>query len=142
MATDSGTAATNSGTAATNVAMMRHFVTEVQQNGNFDLIDEMCHPDFFDHTAQPGQSPHRDGVHWVMRFIKSSISELKIEIVHCISDGRVIATTKIFRGIQVADIFGKPPTNKPIEFRIMDFLVVQDGLLKDHWATLSPIQDV
>lgn len=128
--------------AASNVALMRRFVTEVQQNGKFDLIDELTHPNFFDHTAQPGQSPHLDGVHAVMRYIKSTIADLKIEMVHCISDGKVIATTKILRGKQVGDIFGKPATNGPIEFRIMDFLTVVDSKLKDHWATVSPIQDV
>ena len=128
--------------AATNVATMRRFVIEVQQNGNFDLINEMTHENFFDHTAQPGQSPRRDGVHAIMRWIHSTITDLKIEIVHCISDGKVIATTKILRGKQVGEIFGKPATNAGIEFRIMDFLTVVDGKLKDHWATVSSIEDV
>ncbi|KAK3112102.1 hypothetical protein LTR53_011961, partial [Teratosphaeriaceae sp. CCFEE 6253] len=128
--------------AAVNVAMMRRFVMEVQQNGNFDLIDELVHPDFCDHTAQPGQSPHRDGVHGVMRYIHSIIADVKIEIIHCIGDGRVVATTKVLRGKQVGDIFGKPATNGRIEMRIMDFLVVEGNQFKDHWATLGPIEDV
>ncbi|TKA77659.1 hypothetical protein B0A55_04617 [Friedmanniomyces simplex] len=128
--------------AATNVALMRRFVTEIQQNGNFDLIDELTHPDFFDHTAQPGQSPHRDGVHAIMRYIHSTITDLKIEIIHCISDGKVVATTKVLRGKQVGEIFGKPATNGMIEMRIMDFLTAVDGQFKDHWATLGAIQDV
>lgn len=127
--------------AAENVAMMHRFVIEVQQNGNYDLIDELTHPDFFDHTAQPGQSPHLDGVHAIMKYIHSVVSELQIEIVHCISDGKTIATTKYLRGIQIGDILGKPATNKPIEFRIMDFLIVADGKLKDHWATVSAVED-
>ncbi|KAK0299704.1 hypothetical protein LTS00_001473 [Friedmanniomyces endolithicus] len=129
-------------TAATMVARMRRFVIEIQQNGNFDLIDELTHPDFFDHTAAPGQSPHRDGVHAIMRYIHSTISEIKIEIIHSISDGKIVATTKVLRGKQVGDIFGKPATDKMVEMRIADFLTSEDGKFKDHWATISAVQDL
>ncbi|KAK1815402.1 hypothetical protein LTR12_010199 [Friedmanniomyces endolithicus] len=129
-------------TAATMVARMRRFVVEIQQNGNFDLIDELTHPDFFDHTAAPGQSPHRDGVHAIMRYIHSTISEIKIEIIHSISDGKIVATTKVLRGKQVGDVFGKPATDKMVEMRIADFLTSEDGKFKDHWATISAVQDL
>lgn len=128
--------------AAAAVAQMRRMVMEVQQDGNYALIDEFTHPDFFDHTAQPGASPRIDGVHWLMRYLHETISGLKIEIIHSISDGRIVATTKNFKGKQVKDLFGKPATQGPIEFRIMDFLTVVDGKFKDHWATVSPILDV
>nr|OQO28949.1 hypothetical protein B0A51_05349 [Rachicladosporium sp. CCFEE 5018]OQO31932.1 hypothetical protein B0A51_01127 [Rachicladosporium sp. CCFEE 5018] len=123
--------------AAANVAQMHRFVTEVQQNGNFDLIDKLTHKDFVDHTAAQGQSPNIDGVHFIMRYIHSNIKDLKIEIVHCLSDGNVVATTKYLRGTQVGDLMGKPATNGPIELRIMDFMTVVDGQFKDHWATPS-----
>ncbi|KAK0804555.1 hypothetical protein LTR91_017059 [Friedmanniomyces endolithicus] len=124
------------------VARMRRFVIEIQQNGNFDLIDELTHPDFFDHTAAPGQSPHRDGVHAIMRYLHSTISEIKIDIIHSISDGKIVATTKVLRGKQVGDIFGKPATGKMVEMRIADFLTSEDGKFKDHWATISAVQDL
>ncbi|KAK6431905.1 hypothetical protein LTR95_011930 [Oleoguttula sp. CCFEE 5521] len=127
--------------AAANVAQMHRFVTEVQQNGNFDLIDQLTHKDFVDHTAAQGQSPNIDGVHFIMRYIHSNIKDLKIEIVHCLSDGNVVATTKSLRGTQVGDLLGKPATNGPIEFRIMDFMTVVDGQFKDHWATVSAVED-
>ncbi len=45
---------------------MRYFVEQVQEVGRLDLIDELVHPDFRNHTAEPGQRDDREGVRETM----------------------------------------------------------------------------
>lgn len=128
--------------AAEAVAAMRRFITEVQQDGKVDLMEQFIHPDFVDHTPEPGNPPGLEGVYEVHKIIHSALEDRKFEIVHCVSDGKVVATSKIFRGKQVGDFFGSPATGETIQIHVMDFMTFVDGRFKDHWATLGSIQKV
>lgn len=117
-----------------NIALVRFLVTEVQQNGNFDLIDKYCHPDWFDHTPVLGMIGNRDGVHKVMRYLHSALSEIKVDIVQCVCTGDIVATNKVLSGKHVGELFGQPASNQRVQLRVMDFMRVHEGQLIEHWG--------
>lgn len=125
-----------------NVALVRHLVIEVQQNGKFDLIDEFCHPDWVDRTPVPGLVGNRDGVHQVMRHLHTALADIKVDIQQCVCTGDIVATNKVLSGQHVGELFGQSPSNQRVEFRVMDFIRVQDGKLIEHWACAGPITPV
>ena len=45
-----------------NKALVRRFVDEVQSKGKTDLIDEICTPEFVNHSTPPGLPPDREGI--------------------------------------------------------------------------------
>ncbi|KAK4944698.1 hypothetical protein LTR10_015868 [Elasticomyces elasticus] len=137
----------SSTTPAENVALMRRFITDLQQNGDFTLVDEFFHEDFVNHTAGPGMPTGRDGVEGLMRYLHSAVSEIQIEVVHCICEGNLVATTKVLRGKQVGEFFGRavPESSSGggrIEMLIMDFITVVEGKFGEHWATVGDVRDV
>ncbi|QIW99650.1 hypothetical protein AMS68_005168 [Peltaster fructicola] len=124
------------------VAVVRKFVIEVQQDGKLDLIPQLIHKDCIDHSAQPGSDGEYAGVGGIIQYLHSVITNMKVDIVHCVNDGDIVATNKVFRGVQAGDLFGKPATNKQIEMRVMDFVKIVDGKVKEHWATLGQVVDL
>ncbi|KAK5712109.1 hypothetical protein LTR15_012178 [Elasticomyces elasticus] len=137
----------SSTTPAENVALMRRFITDLQQNGDFTLVDEFFRQDFVDYTALPGMPTGREGVHSLMRYLHSAVAEIQIEIIHCICEGNLVATTKILRGKQVGEFFGRAVPDSSdggarIEMLIMDFITVVEGKFGEHWATVGPVKDV
>ena len=48
--------------AEENKALVHRFVDEVQSQGNTDLIDEICSPEFVNHSTPPGLPPDREGI--------------------------------------------------------------------------------
>jgi hypothetical protein len=48
--------------AEENKALVRRFVEEVQSQSNTDLIDEICSPEFVNHSSPPGLPPGREGI--------------------------------------------------------------------------------
>ena len=128
--------------AEQNVAKMKRIVYEVQEAGNFALIDEFTHPEFFNHTAEAGLPTDRSGVHAVMRYLHSVFSNIKMEIVHCVSQGNVISTHKILRGNQTGEFRGEAGDGKRKQLRIMDVVTVVDGMMKEHWSVLSKLEAV
>jgi hypothetical protein len=45
-----------------NKALVRRFVDEVQSRGNIDALDEICSPEFVNHSAPPGVPSNCEGV--------------------------------------------------------------------------------
>ncbi|KIW23909.1 uncharacterized protein PV07_12071 [Cladophialophora immunda] len=129
-------------TESENIALVRRMVTEVQQNGNFDIIDESIHPDWIDHTHRPGTAGDREAVKNIMRGLHKALLDIKVDIIHCVCTGDVVATNKIIRGRQVGELFGQPASDQMIEFRVMDFVRVQDGKLIEHWGSLGQIKPI
>lgn len=127
------------GSQESNVERMRFFVEQVQEGGRFHLIDELVHPGFRNRTIGPGQRDGLDGVRDFMTALHEAFSDLRIEILHCVGDGDLVATHKMFRGRHTGPWFGAPPSGELVEFRVMDVIGFQDGLLVEHWAVIDPM---
>lgn len=131
---------TKTTTPEENIAIMRRFVTEVQEKGDTSPIDELMHPDFYDNNSG-GHSPQgRDGPRAIIKSLHSGLSEIRIQVVHCVSTGDVVATQKILYGTHTGEFFGKAATGQRIQMRIMDFVRMEDGMMREHWATLGPME--
>lgn len=134
--------ANKSSTAEENVALMRKFVKEVQQGGNMSMIDELIHPQFYNHTSDLPQPEGPAGGHKVMKAIHAGLSEIRVDIIQSIGDGNVVATNKVLSGKHTGDFFGKPGTGERVKMGIMDFVTIEDGMIKEHWARLGPVEVV
>jgi predicted SnoaL-like aldol condensation-catalyzing enzyme len=75
-----------------NAERMRFFVEQVQERGRIELIDEFVRPDFRNHTVEPGQRDDREGVRETTAAMHAAFSDLRIEILHCLGDGELVAT--------------------------------------------------
>jgi predicted ester cyclase len=118
---------------------MRYFVEQVQVGGHLDLIDELVHPGFRNHTVEPGARDDRDGMRETMAVMHEAFSDLRVEVLHCIGDGDLVSTHKVFRGRHTGSWFGVPPSGKPVEFRVMDLVRYRDGQLFEHWAVADAV---
>lgn len=121
------------------VARTRQFVDLVQQQGQLDLIDEYVAPTFRNHSVGPMQGPGREDLRSALRALRSGLSNVTVDVVHCVSTGNIVATHKVFRGVHTGDLLGIPPTQKTLGLTIMDFVRYNDAaLMEEHWA----VQDV
>ncbi|WP_323746102.1 ester cyclase [Catenulispora pinisilvae] len=119
--------------------LMRYFVGQVQQMGRLELIDRLVHPAFRNHTVEPGQQADRAGIGETVAAMHQAFSDLRIEILHCVGDGDLVATHKMFRGRHTGTWFGLPPSGNPIEFRVMDLVRFRDGQWIEHWAVADGV---
>lgn len=123
-----------------NIAIMRRFIIEVQEKGDSSLVEELIHPEFCNHTPE-GPSPEgRAAPRAMIKSLHSGLSEIKIEVVHCVSTGDIVATQKVIHGIHTGDFFGKAATGQRVQMRVMDFVRINDEMIAEHWATLGPLE--
>ncbi|MGW7006265.1 ester cyclase [Streptomyces sp. NPDC054933] len=124
---------------ASNVERMRFFVEQVQEKGRLELIDELVRSDFRNHTVEPGQREDREGVRETVAAMHQAFSELRVEVLHCVGDGDLVATHKVFRGRHTGAWFGVPPSGNPVEFRVMDVVGYRNAQLAEHWAVADAV---
>ena len=122
-----------------NVERMRLFVEQVQAKGRFELIDAHVHPEFRNHTVEAGQRSDRAGIGETVAAMHEAFSGLRIEILHCVGAGELVATHKVFRGRHTGTWFGVPPSGNQVEFRVMDLVSYRDGQWAEHWAVADAV---
>jgi predicted ester cyclase len=122
-----------------NVERMRFFVDQVQEKGRLELIDDLVDPDFRDRTAEPSQADDRDGLRALMGALHAAFEGFRVEILHCVGDGDLVATHKVFRGTHTGEWFGVPPSGRPFEFPVMDLVRYRDGRMVEHWAVVDTL---
>ena len=96
--------------AEENKALVRRFVNEVQSRGNIDTIDELCSPEFVNHSAPPGMPSNCEGVKQVTAMFRQAFPDSYFTIEDMIAEGDKVATRKTFHGTHQGEFMGIPPT--------------------------------
>ncbi|MEC3993733.1 ester cyclase [Actinacidiphila sp. DG2A-62] len=122
-----------------NADRMRLFVEQVQHEGRFELIDRLVHADYRNHTTEPGQGADREGLLATMVALHAAFSDLSVRVLHCVGDGDLVATHKIFSARHTGPWFGVPPSGNEVRFRVMDLVRYRDGQMAEHWAVADAL---
>ena len=115
-----------------NKAMVRRFVDEAQTKGNFDVIDEMCAPDFVDHSPLPGLPPTREGIRILFGLLRSAFPDLRVVISEQLAEDERVVTRKTFVGTHGGEFLGLQPTGNHVEFEVIDILTIRDKRITEH----------
>jgi steroid delta-isomerase-like uncharacterized protein len=122
--------------AEKNKTLVRHFVEEVQSAGNIDAIDELCSPEFVNHSAPPGVPSNCEGVKHVTAMFRQAFPDSYFTVEDMIAEGDKVATRKTFHGSHQGTFKGVPPTGQrvSIRLRLIDIVRVADGKVVEHWS--------
>ena len=99
--------------AEDNKALVRRFVDEVQSGGNTDLIDEICSPEFVNHSAPPGLPADREGIKILTTMFKGAFPDSYFTVEDMIAEGDKVVTRKTFHGTHEGEFMGIPRAAGP-----------------------------
>ncbi len=117
-----------------NKALVRRFVDEVQSGGNIDAIDELCSPEFVNHSAPPGVPSNTEGVKQVTAMFRLAFPDSYFTVEDMVAEGDKVATRKTFRGTHQGTFAGIPPTGQQVSIGLIDIVRVADGKVVEHWS--------
>ena len=120
--------------AEENKALVRRFVDEVQSAGNIDAIDELCSPEFVNHSAPSGMPPNREGVKQVTAMFRQAFPDSYFTVEEMIAEGDRVATRKTFHGTHEGEFMGIPPSGKTVTMGLMDVVRISEGRVVEHWS--------
>jgi predicted SnoaL-like aldol condensation-catalyzing enzyme len=131
--------------AEDNKALVRRFVVEVQSGGKVDLIDEICSPEFVNHSTPPGIPPDREGIKILTAMFRGAFPDSYFTVEDMVAEGDKVATRKTFHGTHEGEFMGIPPSGRAVSMGLIDIVRISDGRVVEHWSmgdTLGMMQQL
>jgi len=117
-----------------NKALVRRFVDEVQSEGNIDAIDDLCSPEFVNHSAPPGVPSNCEGVKQVTAMFRQAFPDSYFTVEGMVAEGDKVATRKTFHGTHQGEFMGIPPTGQQVSIGLIDIVRIAGGKVVEHWS--------
>jgi len=120
--------------AEDNKALVRRFVDEVQSGGNTDLIDEICSPEFVNHSAPPDLPADREGIKILTTMFRGAFPDSYFTVEDMIAEGDKVVTRKTFRGTHEGEFMSISPSGRTVSVSLIDVVRISDGKVVEHWS--------
>jgi steroid delta-isomerase-like uncharacterized protein len=118
-------------TADDNKALVRRFITDVFEEGNYTAVDELVAADFIPHTW-PGTTD-RDGLKTAMERVAKALTDASFVIDDMIAEDERVAVRLTASATQTGDFMGMPPSGKRYTIEEIHIFRVRDGRIVEHW---------
>ena len=119
-------------TREANKALMRRFIEEVWNKGNFAVADELFHPDHTSPSA-PALPPGPEGTKIIATMFRNAYPDFHMTIEQMAAEDDRVAARFIETGTHEGELFGMPPTGKKVKFSEIGILRIADGKIVESW---------
>jgi predicted ester cyclase len=116
-----------------NKAAARKFYEEFFDKKNVAAVDEICQPDFVDHSPMPGMKPGLEGMKDMMGIFQKAFPDLKTHIEAMVAEGDAVATRFHITATHSGSMSGETPTGKQVTFHGHDWITFRDGKATGAW---------
>lgn len=120
-----------------NEKLVRRLTTEVWENENFDVIDELVAEDYVLHDSslpEPVRGP--DGYR-EMAEMGAGMVDGQIDIDQVITTDDLVVSRWTQKGTHTGEMAGIEPTNEEVTITGIDISRVEDGKLVESWQEVN-----
>lgn len=102
--------------------------------GDMAIYDKVLAPDWADHPLHfPDQGPGREPWKRIVAYFRGTAPDLQVVNDDILVVGDKVAVRSTFRGTHQGELFGIPPTGKPIEAMAIDFHRIENDQIVETW---------
>ena len=111
------------------------WLTEVWGDGRTDLSNELFADDVIDHNPYPGQPPGVEGQKWAVEMVRRAFPDLRFSTDVVVSDGEFVVGRWTMTGTHTGpiDLFGIPPTGRPVTMTGQEIFRADGGKFTEVW---------
>jgi steroid delta-isomerase-like uncharacterized protein len=125
-------------TTEDNKTIARRFFDEAVSNGNLEVVEDVCSPDYRVHATLSGPDAiDLDQMKDLVRSFRSSFPDARITIEDIVAEGDLVGARLMEQGTHAGEFRGIPPTGRRVTYGSMTFLRIVDGKIVDHWGLLD-----
>lgn len=120
---------------AQNKALVKRYNQEVIEGNNMDVLHAIAHPQFINHSAQPGMDNGLGGMaYFFSQLLHPAFSNIKVTVLDMVAEDNKVVARKTITGTYTGSLMNIPPTGKDVTISVIDIITVEDGLLTAHWG--------
>lgn len=130
----------NNGNSEQNKNLVQRVVSEVWNDGNFDVIDELVTNDFVIHSRRPEEE--LKGPKQVREFytnLRKAFPDLKFTIHDQVAEGDKVVTHFSATATHKGDFKGIPATGNKINFTGVDIDRISNGKFVECWTNIDEL---
>src|SRR5207237_10714019 len=90
--------------------------------------------DYRERNAPPGAPAGPSGLRQGMTLFLAAFPDLRITTDDQLADGDKVASRFTTRGTHLGDLFGIPPTGKPVAYPTLDLVRIAGGKIVERWG--------
>src|SRR5215203_2816507 len=120
-----------------NKALVRRFLKELAEKGNFDVMDELLAEGFVDRNPTPGQGPTREDYKRSVEEILRTFSITNFTIEEQIAEGDKVVTKYTQSGFSRGELFGVSLPEKEDTLEGIFIHRTSGGKISEEWRTLN-----
>lgn len=118
--------------------VIRRVFAEIVNQANYDLIDELYHPDFVDHDPFPGAPDGLPAAKYSIELLRRAIPDMHVTIEDISAHEDKVVIHNTWRGHHTGRMFGvMPPTGKRVHFTGIVIWRFADGKVAERWAMID-----
>ena len=123
--------------AASASEVVHAWFERVWNGGEEAAIDELFAPDVIAHGLSADGQPLRgpDGFKPFFHAFRSALPDIKVTVVHSVTEGNVCVTYCDVEGTHTGGSLGFAPTNKRVKFSGFTMTRVENGRIQEGWNT-------
>ena len=126
-------------TLEANKALVRRWWEETDK-GNLAIIDELCAPDYIDHSPPlPGMGEGRQAIRRANETLAAAFPDTVHTVEAMIAEGDLVVTRLRGRATFLGECLGIPPNGKVVEITGISIHRIADGKLVEHWANIDSL---
>ncbi len=110
------------------------YVDEVLNRGNFDLLDEICSPDYKRYLS-PSSNPLTLGEQRQrLSAIRLAFPTWELSVEEIVCEGDLVAFRAVIQGNHKGTFLGLPATGKSFSTSALDMVRIENGRFVEHWG--------
>ena len=130
--------AANNQTVEANKEMVRRIPTEIFDEGNTGLVDEIFAEDFIGHAPPtPGKLPGPEGFKQLVKAFRTGFPDLNHPEVQIIGQGDTVVARLTGTGTHEGEFIGIEPTHESMEVTAMEMYRIEAGKISKAWLNVD-----
>ncbi|MET0069630.1 MAG: ester cyclase [Candidatus Thiodiazotropha sp.] len=120
----------------TNEKVIRRFIDEVVNNGDFSVLDQLVQPNYT-YRSPDQQLDGPKALEGLLAVYRSAFPDMHVRIDDLVNGGDKVVISVTFTGTHDGDLMGIAPTGKTISIKGMILSRFQDGKIIDEYEILD-----
>lgn len=126
--------------AAANEELVRRIPTEIFDEGNVALVDELFADDFVGHVPPvPGELSGPEGFEALVGAFRTGFPDLEHPEIDFLAAGDRVVARLTGTGTHEGPFFGVEPTGRRMETTAMEMYRVEDGEVTEAWLNVDTL---
>lgn len=123
-----------------NETIIRRYYNEVWNAGKLDVLDELLHEQYINHTPSTPNPPIGPaGLKPIVAAIRKGFPDLHYEIKDIVMNDTMAVARVIMTGTQTQRLFDLPPSGKRVSVNQITIEKIKNGKIVEHWRVTDEL---